>query len=176
MTTTEATTIDAPPNSAPRYHWLRAALFAFAIYELLDSLTSVALLFSDDAGDFFSSVGGRIIQATIALRPLAALAVLVLAAMGRTRQAIMAMAVIVLLAWLSAMPSVVAHKPEFDNLLTGLQTVFQVVARPLLAVMAIAMAKRNERLALATAMVCLPTLVSIIEIAAFAIGVAIYGF
>ena len=46
----------------------------------------------------------------------------------------------------------------------------------LLAVMAIALAGRRRNLPLATAWVCLPTVESLIGLAAFAISVAIYGF
>ncbi len=157
--------------------WLRAALIAAAAWELTDALTSFGLLFADvDMTEIFGSIGGRILQATVAVRPFAALAVIILAALNRLPWAIMAMAAVVLITWLSAMPGFVLNRPDFDGVMTTLQTLFQIVACPLLAVMAIALAGRRRNLPLATALVCLPTVVSLIGLAAFAISVAIYGF
>lgn len=166
-----------PSPPAPRRLWLRTALAAAAGWELIDSLSSTGLLFADmDLSEVFGGLGGRIVEATIALRPLAAIAALALALIGRTPHAIVAMAAVVLIAWLGAMPAFVTQRPDFDGVLTTAQTLFQIVACPLLAAMAIALATRREKLPLATIFVCLPTVVSLIGIAAFAVSVAIYGF
>lgn len=45
-----------------------------------------------------------------------------------------------------------------------------------MAACAIALAARNRRLGVATALVSIPTLYGVLGVIAFAIGVAIYGF
>ena len=47
---------------------------------------------------------------------------------------------------------------------------------PLSAIAAIALATRNVRLPLATALVAMPTMLGFLGFAMFAVGIAIYGF
>ena len=74
------------------------------------------------------------------------------------------------------MPSVVLHGLQFNSGFAALQTTAQIVAFPLLAACAIALAARNRRLGLATALVGIPTLVNVFGVIAIAIGVSLYGF
>ena len=74
------------------------------------------------------------------------------------------------------MPSVVRHGLEFNSGFAALQTTAQIIAFPLMAACAIALAARNQRLGLATALVSIPTLVNVLGVIAFAIGVSLYGF
>jgi hypothetical protein len=60
--------------------------------------------------------------------------------------------------------------------LGAFETPVRIIAFPLLAACAIALAARNQRLGLATVLVSLPTFYSLIGLAIFAIGVGIYGF
>ena len=51
-----------------------------------------------------------------------------------------------------------------------------MIAFPLMAACAIALAARNQRLGIATVLVSIPTLFTLFFVIAFAISVAIYGF
>jgi hypothetical protein len=165
----------ASHSAAPRGDiGIRLTLGALALIELASAMSGVPLVFGDDA-DIFGGAGGKVVAATLLLKPLAALAALGAVATGRLRPGVVAMACVVLLDWIGALPSFVTHKPDFGGFLTTAHMVFQIVACPLLAVMAMALARRAERLGAATVMVAAPMLVSLAGIVAFAVGVAIYG-
>ena len=119
--------------------------------------------------------GGFLIKAHIATHPVLALAVLVFAAIGRVRYAIIALAAIVFMTWLNYMPSVVLHGLEFRGV-GAFETPVRIIAFPLMAACAIALAARNQRLRLATALASIPTFYSLVGLIVFAIGVSIYGF
>jgi hypothetical protein len=74
------------------------------------------------------------------------------------------------------MPSVVRHGLGFEGLYTTLQGTAQIIAFPLMGACGIACAARNQRLAIATALVSIPTFWFMFGVIAFAIGVSIYGF
>jgi hypothetical protein len=76
---------------------------------------------------------------------------------------------------LNYMPSVVLHGLDFAGL-SAFQTPLQIIAFPLMAACAIALAARSERLGLATMLVSIPTLFNIAAVIAFAISVLLYGF
>jgi hypothetical protein len=57
-----------------------------------------------------------------------------------------------------------------------METTALIIASPLMAACAIALAARNRRLGIATALVTLPTLFNVVGVALFAISVALYGF
>ena len=72
------------------------------------------------------------------------------------------------------MPSVVRHWLDVGGIAT-FQTVAQIIAFPLMAACAIALAARNARLALAATLVSIPTLFGVLGVMSFAIGVAVNG-
>ena len=90
----------------------------------------------------------------------------------------MAMAAIVIVTWFTDhLPSMFIHGPEFlSGGLSGFYLFVQMVVFPLLAVVAFALARRNERLWLALILASLSTLANIAGVIAFAIGVGRYGF
>jgi hypothetical protein len=165
----------APAPAAPRRLGLRVVLVIAALLESFDALTSVSTLFGDMSEIPGPGVGGFLIKAHIATHPLLALAVLVFAAIGRVRYAIIALAAIVFMTWLNYMPSVVLHGLEFKGV-GAFETPVRIIAFPLMAACAIALAARNQRLRLATALASIPTFYSLIGLIVFAIGVGIYGF
>jgi hypothetical protein len=117
------------------------------------------------------------ISATIALSPILAIIAFVCVLKGRIAGAIMAIAGLALLDWLSYVPSMVIHWPEFPGSgYAGFVGIVQMVVLPLLALAAIGLAWRGERLGLATLLALTPTAVFILGVLAFGIGVAIYGF
>ncbi len=160
----------------PRHLLLRALLIIVAVVEAFDALSSVSILFGDMSEIPGPGFGGFLIKAHIATHLPLALAALICAIIGRVRYAIIALGAVVAMTWLNYMPSVVLHGLEFSSGFAALQTTAQIVAFPLMAACAIALAARNRRLGVATALVGIPTLVNVFGIIAFAIGVSLYGF
>jgi hypothetical protein len=155
----------------------RAVLLGVAIFELITSLSGLAVLFGEDTDVPGMTPAGLAIGATILLIPLFAIAALVLAWKGQTARAIMAVAGVVLLKWASYLPSLALNWADFPGGgVTGGFEVAQIVLFPLLALAAIVLAWRNERFGLAAGLVAIPTIVDIIGIAAFAVAVIMYGF
>jgi len=176
MTTAPALAADAAPvSAAPRHLGLRVALIIAALLEGFDAASSVPTLFGDMSEIPGPGFGGFLIKAHIATHAPLALAVLVYAAIGRVRYAIIALAAIVFMTWLNYMPSVVQHGLEFGGI-GAFETPARIIAFPLMAACAIALAGRNQRLRLATALASIPTFYSLVGVIIFAIGVSIYGF
>jgi hypothetical protein len=169
-------TASAPAPARQRHLGLRIVLIIVAIVEALDALSSVSILFGDMSQIPGSGLGGAIIKAHIATHLPLALAALVFAAIGRVRYAIIALGAVVAMTWLNYMPSVALHGLEFDTGFAAPQTTAQIIAFPLLAACAIALAARDRRPGLATALVSIPTLFNVFGIIAFAIGVSLHGF
>jgi hypothetical protein len=165
-----------PPPTSQRHLGLRVVLIIVAIIEALDALSSVSILFGDMSQIPGPGLGGAIIKAHIATHLPLALAALMFAAIGRVRYAIIALGAIVVMTWLNYMPSVVLHGLEFGSGFSALQTTAQIIAFPLLAACAIALAARNRRLGLAAALVSILTLFNVFGVIAFAIGVSLHGF
>jgi hypothetical protein len=115
-------------------------------------------------------------SAKLVLAVVIAAAALAFAIIGRIRHAIIALAVLVLIAWLSDLPSVFIHGLELSSDLIGLQLFVLRFIYPVVAVAALVSAIRNKRLALAGVLVSVPTLIAVAGILAFAVSVAIYGF
>jgi hypothetical protein len=166
---------DSTPAPAPRHHGLRAVLIIAALLEGFDAASSVPILFGDMSEIPGSGLGGFLIKAHIATHLPLALATLVFAAIGRVRYAIIALAAVVFMTWLNYMPSVVLHGFELKGI-GAFETPVRIIAFPLMAACAIALAARNQRLRLATALASIPTFYSLVGLMIFAIGVGIYGF
>jgi hypothetical protein len=164
-----------PAPAAPRRLGLRVVLVIAALLEAFDALSSVPTLFGDMSEIPGPGFGGFLIKAHIATHPVLALAALVFAAIGRVRHAIIALAAIVFMTWLNYMPSVVLHGLEFRGV-GAFETPVRIIAFPLMAACAIALAARNQRLRLATALASIPTFYSLIGLIIFAVGISIYGF
>lgn len=171
------TAVGEPDGAEHVAPWCRPALIAAALVELLGAINDLPILFGDTSEIPGPGIGGAIIAAKIALKPFAAIAALFFAATGRIRHALIAMAIIILLTWLSYLPSVAIHGLDFEgSAAVVLHMLFQIMLAPFLAAQVGALALIDRRIAFATALAVLPTLISILGVAAFAIGVAIYGF
>jgi hypothetical protein len=176
MTEPAASAAPAAPPTRRRHLGLRAVLILAAIVEAFDALSSVSILFGDMSQIPGPGLGGFLIKAHIAAHLPLALAALVFAAIGRVRYAIIALGAVVAMTWLNYMPSVVLHGLEFSSGFAALQTTSQIIAFPLMAACAIALAARDRRLGVATALVGIPTLFNVLGVIAFAVGVSLYGF
>jgi hypothetical protein len=171
-----ATTVpDATPTRPARLLGLYLLLIIIGAIEAFEGLSHAPMLFGDTSAIPGPGVGGAIIKAYIASHPVLALAALAFATVGRLRYAIMALGALVLMNWLNYMPSVVRHGLDFDGL-SAFQTPVQIIAFPLMGACAIALAARGQRLGLATMLVSIPTLFSVLAVIAFGISVMLYGF
>jgi hypothetical protein len=154
--------------------WPWFVLLVAAALDTAEGLSNIAVLFDGEPDIPGTSPGGLFITATILLRPLLGIASIVALVRGRIPSAIMALAGIALLSWLSDLPSVVIHWPDPD--LWGLEGIAHLIVQPLLAVAAIRLAWRTQWLGLAALLAILPTAAAVISVIAFTVGVLIYGF
>jgi hypothetical protein len=87
------------------------------------------------------------------------------------------MAIVILVGWISYLPSIQLHGLELQgDGAGGLFTVALVILPPILVLAIAALALTGKRLTLATVLALLPTLIGILSVVAFGIGIAIYGF
>lgn len=154
---------------------LRIALIVLAAVETVLGISDAPVLFGD-MSHIGSGIGSGLIKAHLAAHPVLALAAIVFAAMGRVRHAIIALGAIIIMTWLSDMPSVVGHGLAFKSAFSAVETLSKIIAFPLMSACAIAYAAHNEHLGRATLLVAVPTLFGIVMIVGFAVGVMIYGF
>ena len=174
--TESAAAADTAVSPRQRHLGLRVLLIIIATIETFDGLSNFPTLFGDMSEIPGPGIGGFLIKAHIAAHLPLALAALVFAATGRLRYAIIALGAAVAMTWLNYMPSVVLHGLEFNNGFVALQTTAQIIAFPLMAACAIALAARGERLGLAAALVSFPTLFNVFGVIAFAVSVSLHGF
>ncbi|MFG3591678.1 hypothetical protein [Bradyrhizobium sp. RDI18] len=163
------------PIRPPRLLGLYLLLIIVAAIEAFDGLSHAPVLFGDMSQIPGPGVGGAIIKTYIASHPVLALAALGFATIGRLRYAILALGALVLMTWLNFMPSVVQHGLDFRGV-SAFETPVRIIAFPLMAACAIALAARGERLGLATMLVSIPTLYGMASVIAFGIGIFLYGF
>lgn len=166
---------DAAAASAPRLLGLRIVLIVLALIEAGLGLSDVPVLFGD-MSHIGSGLGGGLVKAHLAAHPVLAVAALMFAAAGRVRHAIIALGTIIIMGWLSDMPSVVLRGLEFKSAFSAVETTARIIAFPLIAACAIAYAAHDEHLGRATLLVAVPTLFTIVLLVGFIVGVAIYGF
>lgn len=171
----EADSAATAPRELPR--WPTLLLLVAAAIEFLGGLGSLPILAGDLSEVPGPGLGGQIIIATIILHPIAAAAALLFLVRGSLTWALVAMAVVILLDWLSYLPSFQLHGIELQDDGTGGLFTFLVLILPPILVLAVSgLALAGTRLTLASLLAVLPTLISILSVLAYAIGVAIYGF
>jgi hypothetical protein len=166
----------APPDSPhPR---LRIGLMVLSAFVLLGALGDVPLILWDYGHDTaLLKFAQALTSVNTALAPLISAAALWFAFKGRLHHAIVALAVLMLAAWASDLPSIAIHGLELSGGLSSIAAVFLTrFVYPLLAVAAIVLAVKDRRLTLAGLLVALPTVITGLSVIAFAIGVARHGF
>lgn len=166
----------APATTRSRWNWPRIGLLLVALIEALGGLADLPILFAGDPDVPGPGWAGWLITAKLALAPVLAIAAVAFAVTNRLAYAIIAIAGLIIITWLTYLPSIAIQGIEFGGGFVGLQVVFQLLVAPVLAAVAIVLASTHQRLGLATALVSLPTVVGIASVLAFAIGIAIYGF
>lgn len=176
MTTATPVTADTlTPAPAPRLIGLRGALIILALIEAYLGLSDAPTLFGDISG-IPGGLGGGLVKAHLAAHPVLAVVALVFAGVGRVRHAIIALGTIIIMSWLSEMPSIVARGFEIRSMFSFVETMARVVAVPLIAACAITYAAHNEHPDRATFLVAIPTLFNIVLLVGFFVSVMIYGF
>jgi len=166
--------IAAPKTDAAEpSRWLRVYLIVIAIVEGLLGLGKIPLLLAGDAEVPGKGWGGWAVTSELALTLPFALIALFFLVKSDIRRAIPFVAGIGLLGWISMLPSL-ADFPGKDFF--AIYQVFRTMVLPLLMLMAIALCWKNERLTLAGLIAGIPSVLELLGIVIFAIGVAIYGF
>ena len=96
---------------------------------------------------------------------------------GNLPGALVSIAIVILVGWVSYLPSIQLHGLELQgDGVGGLFTAALIILPPILVLAIAALALAGSHLKLATILAVLPTLISILSVVAFGIGVAVYGF
>jgi hypothetical protein len=170
-------TVSVAP-SAQTAKWARLLLLIAAVIEFLGGLNGLPILFGDLNEVPGPGLGGQIILAGIVLQPLLALAAIFFTVRGKIPYALVAMAFIILLSWLSYVPSVRLHGLDLSqgDAFTTAMLGWQLIVAPVVALAVAGLALRETQLTLATVLAVLPTLAHVLSVIVFGISVAIYGF
>jgi len=170
--------IAAPKTDAAEpSRWLRVYLIVIAALNALGGLRDVALLFTGDPDVPGNGWGGWAVTSQLALTtPFAMIAIFFLVKRD-LRRAIPFIAGIGLLEWISYLPSIVNHPANFPGTgIIGALLFAKMMIFPLLMLMAIVLACKNQRLVLAGVIASLPSIANWLMVVAFGVSVAIYGF
>lgn len=119
---------------------------------------------------------GWIVVLKIAVFPPLALAALVFIGLRRLQPALLFMAAMIMLAWLSYLPGLAGRGLDLQgDLFVNAQLIFQYIGLPLIACAVAFLALSGERFGLASLLAALPTAANLAALVAFAIGLGIYG-
>ena len=156
---------------------IRIALILIAAIESIGALRDIPGIFEDfnqptPLLKFAQALG----SVDHVLAVLLSLAALYFACARRLRLAIAAIAIRMLVTWLCDLPSIALHGIEWSLTVGGIEVAGYQIGAPLIAFAALYLARRNERLGLATILVALPTIFFWLGVLAFAISVMIHGF
>jgi hypothetical protein len=165
-----------PAGASPR--WPRLLFIIAAAIELIGGLRDLPILLGNLSEAPGLDLGGAVIIAKIVLQPILAFLALMLAIRGRMMDALLAMAAIIALTWLSFLPSIAAHGLGLEAGGMGFPAallVFQVFLAPAIA-LAAALLALARRWTPACLLAVLPTFVGVASVIAFAVDVAIHGF
>ncbi|MGE3148502.1 MAG: hypothetical protein AB7K04_05480 [Pseudorhodoplanes sp.] len=166
---------DAAPK-AKSFLGSRLALIVFATVSGLSALSDLGSVMANIADRPDAGWAAWLMWSYVPLHAVLAIAAAILAAIGRLRAAIVAMAMVTIFsALLDVLPSALREGLDFRGF-GGAITLMQGFVLPALSVAAIVLARRGIRLGFATAFAVLPTLLGAAMIVAFGISVMIYGF
>ena len=173
---TQAIETAGAPAQQPR-RWPGLLLLIVAIIELMGGIGALPILAGNLDEIPGPGLGGKIIIATIILRPIVAAVALFFLVRGNLWGALVSIAIVILVGGISYLPSIQLHGLELQgDGVGGLFTVALIILPPILVLAIAALALTGSHLKLATILAVLPTLISILSVVAFGIGVAVYGF
>jgi hypothetical protein len=180
----QASEAAAVPGSQP-WRWPGLLLLIAASIEFLGGRSGLPILAGDLSEVLGPGLGGAIIIATIILRPIAAGAALFFLVRGHLTWALVSMAVVILLGWITYLPSIQLHGLDLSGNLVEVTLgsamvtaglFFQLIIAPAVALAVAGLALTGKQMTLATLLAVLPTLMGVLGVVAFGISVAIYGF
>jgi hypothetical protein len=166
--------VETGPRDFPLPGWMRLALVIIAGFQTIGSLNTLPVLFAGDPNIPGTTPGGLLISATILISPFLALAGFVWALKRELARAVMAVAGVSLLDWISYFPSFVTHWP--DQTLWTIPGPFIFFVLPVCAPAAIVLAWRRQWPKLAFTLGVAPWIFRAALVIAFATSVMIYGF
>ena len=161
---------------APRNR-LRFAILTIALLETavaLSNLPGALQVYDHDTALLI--VAQWVARAYLAAAPVVAAVALWFAVKNEPRRAILALAVLMLAAWLAELPALPIHGFRVPANWIGLIAVLKLVLFPVLAIIAIVLAVKGERLPLAAMLVAAPLAAGVLTVLGFAAGVGIHGF
>ena len=158
--------------------WPRLLLIIAAAIELIGGLRDLPILLGDLSQVPGLDFGGAVNIAKIVLQPILAFLALALAIRRRMMDALLAMAAIIALTWLSFLPSVAIQGLGLTAGgigFTAALLVFQVFLAPAIA-LAVALLALARHWTPACVLAVVPTFIGVACVVAFAVDVAIHGF
>lgn len=171
---------DASPAGAEhgRRLCLRTVLIVVALIELIEALFDLPDLFRGVHNLFGEASGSgyaeAITTAHLVCHPLLAMAAVVFAATGRVRHAIIALGIVAIMIWLNHLPWL--GRLDLGKARDVLWAAKQIIAFPLMATFAIALAACDKWPGLATALVSIPTIGNLASLTTYVVGQIINGF
>lgn len=170
-------TADTPSSLPASSPWLRVGLVVLSGVILLDAVPSFPSAFSDHGyTDRLLVFAQRVMNVKLALAPFIAGAALLFTIRNKITHAIVALATLMLLGWLTDLPDFAIDGMKLGGGSYALVVAAQRFLYPLLAVSAMALALRNERLVTAAVLTAIPTIVNWLGVLIFTISVIRYGF
>jgi hypothetical protein len=161
-------TTTAAPNPG-----MRTFLTVFATIELVSALIAFPALFVAQEPAAGPEFARQVANGYVVLRPLLAFGAFVPATLGRPRQAIVFLALLVLAGWLPDLAYLFLSDLEVDP---GLLFLPRVVAYPVIAVAVLWLVWRNTNLWLAAILAVLPIVVRVIGLIVVSASVLLWGF
>jgi hypothetical protein len=150
---------------------LRVIVALVGLAETFSGLPDVPVLFGDT-----STIDGLRMM-VIALHPAAGIVAFACVLAGRLRYGITAIGILALSQWMSDLPSTIRDGFILSrDIFANAHAIIATFGLPVIGAGAIAAAWWNRHLTAATIAVMLPTIIAAAGIAAFAIGVFLYGF
>ncbi len=173
-------TISAETQARAPTERLRILLIVVAAAEALGALSNlpgIVAPYLDDVPTGFLLFAQILLSVKFALAPFLAVPALVFAVRGRLREATLALAALLLLAWLlDDTTSFVIHGLELSASFGGAIIAMHHFLNPVLALAGGGLALMHRRPGLAGLLVCLPTLLNWVGFVIFAVAILIQGF
>ncbi|HVX98309.1 MAG TPA: hypothetical protein VHA55_00795 [Pseudorhodoplanes sp.] len=167
----------AAADTVPSSGATRIGLIVIAAIESFGALSNFGAVFNAfEDGSPLLSLARIMTDVNLTLAVPLTLVALYFAAAGRLAHAIAALAARMLVTWIADLPSVAIHGLEWSLSYGGITVNGYRFLAPLVALTALWLARRNERLGVATLLVALPSVFTWLGVLIFAIGVMIYGF
>ncbi len=142
-------------------------------FQTLGSLQVLPLPFDDDPTALGTAPGDLLIKAVIVSSPIVAICGFVFALKGQIARAVMAIAGVSLLDWISYLPTFATH---WDSSLLGFPGIFIFFVVPACAPVAIFFAWRRQWPKLALGLGLAPWVLRAAMVIVFGISVILYGF